>query len=212
MALSSGLRHRATGRIEEGLHRRMIARAPAGVLVSRSPVRQDHDRAALLPGIALDGALAVTAGQGAHGVQDRGGSKRRGEASLHGEGGEGAAARVDVQRKRDMLLGLEGPGLLGPAGRDHRDRDADPLELGGDAAQLGDLLSAEQSAEVTDEDEQGGAIAPELSEGFGRAMWIENGQVGHRGSCSLLPWLAWRRHDKGVPPLERFWMRRDRRI
>ena len=187
---TTGFFDRAAGCVKEGFQRGMIARALADVLIDRLPVRPDHDGAALLPGVALNGALAVAAGQRTDGIEDRGRSQRRGEATLHGEGGEGATTRVDVQRKRDMLLGLEGPGLLGLAGRDHRDADADSFKLGGDAAQLGDLLSAEHSAEVTDEDEQGGAIAPELSEGFGRAMRIENGQGGHWVLLPLFT-LAW---------------------
>ena len=85
---------------------------------------------------------------------------------------------IHEHRGREAGLGDEIGGLGRRPVPDDSERGSAAVNLGHEVTQLRDLLSAEDSPEVPDEDEDGRALAPEITEAMRMACEIEDRERG----------------------------------
>ena len=145
----------------------------AAYVIQENPAFWINDKCtSQLPGISLDTGLPKSLSKGPEdvfggpqidGVLDPA-FQPCGAVCLHGG--------VNQEWKRDVLLFLEGLSMLGPTvphNDQFRSQGADVLHH---IAQLRDLLAAEESAKVANEDKDNRLVLPEASKGHGAALWV----------------------------------------
>jgi hypothetical protein len=87
---------------------------------------------------------------------------------------EGLQRRVSKERARVARDVTETLQVLGPSRPDDDERGAPPLDPGLGGGQVSDLLTAEDSAEVADEGEDGLPVRPGAAERDGAAVGVED--------------------------------------
>ena len=126
-----------------------------------NPVGRGHDKGpAQLPGIALYPGLAVAAAPGSHQVAECAPRKGPSRTAAEPGGPKGGHFRIDPERGRENQFVPHVPGLGRQTVADHHQLGAPLLDLRVNVTQLRDLLAAEQSAEVADEDEENRLLLP----------------------------------------------------
>ena len=105
---------------------------------------------------------------------------------------EGLERRVRVEQARVARDLTEALQVLGPSRPDDDERGAPPLDPGLGGGQVSDLLTAEDSAEVADEGEDGRPIVPGAAERDSAALGVEDRETReprcHRvGHGAILP-------------------------
>ena len=105
---------------------------------------------------------------------------------------EGLKRRVSKERARVACDFTETLQVLGPSRPDDDERGAPPDYRGLGGGQVSDLLTAEDSAEVADEGEDGLPVGPGAAERDGSAFGVEDGETRespcHRvGHGAILP-------------------------
>lgn len=128
-----------------------------------APGVKDED-AALLPGISLGCPLSVSPAPSAKATLQDTQSDDCLEAAPQARRGEGFELGIEEQGKLDGPLFSKVASLLAATAADGHQARPSGANLGLDAAQLRDLLTAEQSAEMTQEDKHQGPLTPKLSE------------------------------------------------
>jgi hypothetical protein len=94
------------------------------------------------------------------------------QPSAQASGLVGPHLRIDPQLEGDPFGFTKGPGVPRSTVADHDQPDPTLLDLGKRVAQLGDLLAAEQSAEMPDEHQQGRSLGPRMAEGDGASVIV----------------------------------------
>jgi predicted HD phosphohydrolase len=158
------------------------------VLVADLRAGAEDERRAQL-GHTLPGAVdPVPGGSGALGAAAATpvGDQPEEPDTRHGRRPRRAGVVVDEHRERHVLVGDERGGVTHAAGADGDDLGAPPLDLVIDAPQLRGVLTAEQSAEVPQEDENHRPLRPEVAEpvrpsgGVGKLQVSQAGEVHRR--------------------------------
>ena len=142
----------------------MVAGLAAGVAVEQRAIRADHEDSAELPGIALHLGLAEAAAQRAHGVERQPRREELDAATAQARRTIGAQLGIHEQRTVQREVLTEGRREVSAAVSDDHELGAPGADVFDPVAQLRDLLAAEQSAEVADEDEDDRAVLPEIAE------------------------------------------------
>ena len=142
----------------------MIPRLPAAVLVEKVPAWPHHKDPAELPGITLDRILPIAGLQGASRVGENSRGEDLGPTTPETGRTVGDQVGVDENRARHIQIFAEGLRKLGRAVPDNHQRGSAGFDLFDSVAQLRDLLSAKQSAEVPHKEENGGSGLPETIE------------------------------------------------
>jgi hypothetical protein len=141
----------------------MVAGLPADEAEALDAARRHHHHAPLLERVARHPRLPESRSQCFQASQQGARCCHRSDAASHPQRAVGLARRIRQQRHREMLFVAERSSLFDAAVPDDEDlgaQSADALDEGFDA---GDLLLAEQAAEVADEHEHGRSIGPEVS-------------------------------------------------
>ena len=177
----------------------MVAREAVAPLVAHAICRTQHEYAALLHRIAPPRALPEALREGPQTLQEAPGMEGLAPAIGEARRAEASERWVRVEWAcvaRDLTETLE---VLGPSGPDDDERRAPPLDSGLRGGQVSDLLTAEDSAEVADEGEDGGPLGPGGAERDSAALGVEDREtrksrchgVGHdailpasAGTCS----------------------------
>ena len=160
---------------------RVIARLPAHLFIKQFPVRGNHKHPAQLPGIPLKLPLPEPFSQGPHAVPNHPKVHRIRYTSLQACGSVRMHFRIDQQGKVQVLLVPKIRRVFGPSvADDHEVRTEFPYPCH-HVAQLRNLLAAEQSPEVPDEDQNNGSILPESPEGNGVSRGIQHLNAGQPG-------------------------------
>ena len=143
---------------------RVISRLTAAILVEKVPAWPHHKDPAELPGITLDRILPIAGLQGAGRVGEK--SRREDLCPTSPETGRTIAeqVRIDENRPRHIEIFAEGLRKRGRAVPDNHQRRSPGLDLFDLVAQLRDLLSAKESAEVTHKEKDSGPGLPETVE------------------------------------------------
>jgi len=128
-----------------------------------APGRDDEDTAEL-PGIALHGRLPGAAAKRTIGIAEETRRGDPGSAPSKACGSIGHQLRIDEQRGLESELLTEVLGEARVAVADDHDLDPPFAPLLDRVAQLRDLLTAEESAEVAQEDQHHRAILPIISQ------------------------------------------------
>ena len=137
----------------------------------------NDEHAALLPGVALRGALALSLAQSANAANQNPRAKRAQNPSSESRGSVGLQFRVNQEGAFDPLGIAEVYRMLGPAVADD-DQFGTALANGRKCVtQLRDLLAAEQSTEMADERQHHRAMLPQITETDGLAIRIEHDDV-----------------------------------
>ena len=150
--------------------------------------RTDDDDAAELPRVPLDLPLPEPTTEGPKAVREDGGAEESHDSASELSRPVGVKAGVDKQGKRNFELLPELTRLLGRSVPDNVESCTQSLDLLPYAAQLRDLLAAEDSTEVTNEDEYGRPLGPELPQESRLAIEVLNLDVSevsdpfHEGS------------------------------
>jgi predicted HD phosphohydrolase len=101
--------------------------------------------------------------------------------AAHGRRVRSLRVAVDEHRERHLFVGHERGGVPHVAGADGDDLGAPSLDLVVDAPQLRGVLTAEESAEVPEEDEDHRTVGPEGAEAAGFARRIRKLQLSESG-------------------------------
>ncbi len=179
----SGRRQRA----EEEVDRRVVAHVPRVVCEPDATVGADDKGTGHPEHVTRRGAGQVPAKR----RPDRPGDHRRPEElreppAAEAERGVGAPGRVGQERevRPERRLRPRGPRRVGRA--DRRQPRVPPAELLPPLPQLAELLLAERSAEVAQEDERRERPLPERAERDLAAGRVEHGGRGRRVACGEL--------------------------
>ncbi len=159
----------------------MIACEPVSPRVAHAIARSEHEEAALLYGIASSHALSEARRERAQAFPDR--ARMEGLAPSVGEAGspEGGERRVRVERSRESCHLAKALQVLRLAGADDDEGRGAPVHLGLRGGEVSDLLTAEDSSEVTDEGEDDGPALPGLAERNCAIVFVEDGECSQ--SC-----------------------------
>lgn len=143
----------------------MVPEIAADERVAHDPAARDHEGAAELQRIAGDAPRPKTAPPGAGEAAGRGGTRAVEDVAAELRGVVADELGVDDDATdRSARLVEEGARLFEGTIADHYQLAASPPDLLLDAAQLRDLLAAEDSAEVPQEDQHRGAVLPQCAE------------------------------------------------
>jgi hypothetical protein len=140
----------------------MISSRLAAVGVVNLIARTDDNNAAELPRISLDSPLSKATAVGIEALREDGKREVSREAPSELACPVGVEARVDEQREGEVKFLLKHPGLGGCTVSDDEELCPPTPDLNTYAAQLRDLLAAEDSAEVANKDENRRPLIPEL--------------------------------------------------
>jgi hypothetical protein len=157
-ALGSGGGQRAQKLLGLGVVTGRLAAVGVVELVARA----DDKDTAELPRVPLDSTLSESATVGLEALCEDGEAEASHAAPSELSCPVPAEAGVDVQWERKVEFLSEVSCLRRRAVPDHVELGSSAADLFPDAAQLRDLLAAEDSAEVTNEDQDGGTLPPEL--------------------------------------------------
>ena len=156
----------------------VIARSGARVRERRAAIGMENEDASQLQCVALDADLAKAGATGAQSIAPRRRAQQAREVAAQLGRRVSASLRVHQQGKREFLFVAEGGGLARIAVPDHHELGPARVNLRQDVAQLRDLLAAEDSAEVTDENQNDGSLAPQGAESHAASIGIEQFQTG----------------------------------
>ncbi len=170
----------------------MVAREAVAPFVAHAIRRPQHEDAALLHRIAPPRALPEALREGPQTLQEAPGMEGSAPAIGEARRAEGLQRRVRVERARVARDFTETLQVLGPSRPDDDERCAPPLDPGLRGGQVSDLLTAEDSAEVADEGEDGLPVGPGAAERDGAALGVEDRETReprcHRvGHGAILP-------------------------
>jgi hypothetical protein len=146
---------------------RVIPRLPAHVSIGQVPVAPDHEHASELPGVSLDRALARSSAERPKRVPRQAWRESLDATAPEASRAIGPQLGVHEQRAVELVVLPEGGGeVRGSVSHDDEFRAAaaNPVDP---VAQLRDLLTAEQSAEVSDEDEDDRLVFPQGAQADG---------------------------------------------
>jgi hypothetical protein len=169
----------------------MVARDSAHVPVGELAPRPDHDDAAELPYVALNASLARAAAQRAQGVERQARGEGLHPASPQTGGPIRTKLGIDEQGRVEAVVLSEGLGEVHRPVSHHDQLGSVRSNLVHAFAQLRDLLAAEESAEVTDEDENHRSLLPQRPEAHLLAAPVreldtrEPCRQSHRSSSSI---------------------------
>jgi hypothetical protein len=152
----------------------VVAREAVPPLVAHAIRRPQHEDATLLHRIAPPRALPEALRECLETLQDAPGMKGFAPAIGEARRAEGLQRRVSKERARVARDVTETLQVLGPARPDDDERGAPPDYRGLGGGQISDLLTAEDSAEVADEGEDGGPVGPGAAERDGAALGVED--------------------------------------
>ena len=164
-------------RRQDLVDRRVVPRLAAHVAIGQLPVRPDHEDAAELPGVSLDRALARAGAQCAERVPRQ--ARRQDLDATAPQPGRAIGAQLGIHEQRAVELEVLAKGC-GKVRRPVSDDDqlgSASANLVDPVAQLRDLLAAEQSAEVADEDEHDRSLPPERAEPLGSPFQSDSSRV-----------------------------------
>src|SRR5207249_3031185 len=123
-----------------------------------------------LGGVALDARLTGAAGECAHRVGDPPRVEDAGEAALQAGGAVGGELRIDDDGAFEAGGLPESGDVVGSAVPDGDDPRAGGFDLGDAGAQLRQVLAAEHSPKMPEEDEHRWMVAPEVAEALRGAV------------------------------------------
>jgi hypothetical protein len=126
--------------------------------------RPDHEHPSELPGVSLDAGLARAGSQGTQGVARKPGGEHLDPPTAQACGPIGAKLRIHQDGPIESIILTEGLSEARGTVADDHELGSAGADLVYAVAQLRDLLTAEHSAEVSDEDEDDRAVLPERSE------------------------------------------------
>ena len=158
----SGLGSRGGQRAQKLLGLRVVTGRLAAIGVVELVARADDKDTAELPDVALDSPLPESATVGLEAFRDDGEAEASHAAPSELSRPVGVEARIYVQWETKVEFLSEVACLRRRAVSDHVELGSPAADLLPCAAQLRDLLAAEDSAEVTNEDQDSGAVDPEL--------------------------------------------------
>lgn len=159
----------------------MVSRLAAAISVEGFALGTENKHSALLPGIALEALLAkpfFKRPEPAAGSFER---ERGADAAFELGFGVGFAFRVGQEGEIEVLLVAKIRRLVRTSTAHHHQLCPLVANLFHRAAQLRDLLTAEQSPEMADEDENGGTFLPEATKAdrlIVRGADFEEGEMG----------------------------------
>ena len=143
---------------------RVIPRLAAAIVVEKVPAWPHHKDPAELPGITLDRILPIAGLQGASRVGENSRGQDFGPTTPKTSRTVAEQVGVDENRARHIQIFAKGLRKLGRPVPDNYQRGSAGFDLFDSVAQLRDLLSAKQSAEVPHKEENGGSGLPETIE------------------------------------------------
>ena len=152
----------------------MVAGEAVPPLVAHAVSRPEHEDAALLDRIAPPRSLPEALREGSHTLQEAPGMEGPAPAIGEARRAERLERRIRVERPRVARDFTETLQVLGPSRPDDDERGAPLLDSGLRRGQVSDLLTAEDSAEVADEGEDGGPVGPGAAERDGAALGVED--------------------------------------
>jgi hypothetical protein len=152
----------------------VVAREAIPPLVTHAIGRPQHEDAALLHRIPPPRALPEALGEGPQTLQETPGMEGSAPAIREARRAEGLKRRVSKERARVPRDFTETLQVLGPSRPDDDERGAPPVDPGLGGGQVSDLLTAEDSAEVADEGEDGLPVGPGAAERDGAALGVED--------------------------------------
>jgi len=142
----------------------VVARFLAALLVDGLPLRRYEEDASQLPGVTLDPGRPEAPANRPPDMAEGAARHCFRQPSAQASGLIGPHLRIDPQLEWDPFSVPNSLGVARLTGADHDQPDSTLLDVGKRVAQLGDLLAAEQSAEMPDEDEQGRHFGPRMAE------------------------------------------------
>ena len=152
----------------------MVTRKTVPPLVAHAIRRPQHEHAALLHRIAPSRALPEALREGPQTLQEAPGMEGPAPAIGEARRAEGLQRRVRIERARVARDFTETLQVLGLSRPDDDERGAPSLDPGLRGGQVSDLLTAEDSAEVADEGEDGLPVGPGAAERDGAALGVED--------------------------------------
>jgi hypothetical protein len=179
----------------------VISRKGAALARSEAAAPVEDEQAPELPGVALGLLLPGATAPGPEGRQKEPGIQGAIPAPVKTSSLIGSQTRVDEQREGQSHFVADGRRLPARAAADDHEPCAEPGHAIMDAAQLRELLTAEDSAEVADEEQHRGPATEEtiqiLTLAFG-ALDVNSGKVAADHSDLLaLPNLLPRSSGRG---------------
>lgn len=120
----------------------------------------DHVNAALLRGVALNLGLLVPSRPGPNAAHDRSQTERGRQAALHLQRFVGLALWIGEDADIAGVVFLKDAREIGRTVADDDHFSAGRADGGGGFQEVSDLLTAEQSAKVPDENQDDGLLAP----------------------------------------------------
>jgi hypothetical protein len=174
----------------------VVAWFPADLSEQDSALWINHKGTAELPRITLSAGLSESLSKSSNSVSCGPQIDSVRDTTLQTSGPVGFHGGVDKKGKRDLLLLLEGFGMLRTAIADNYKFSAKETDCVHDVAQLRDLLTAEQSAKVPDEDENNRLILPQMTQFYRTALWVKNlygrqsGSNIHGLSSLIVHWVS----------------------
>jgi len=152
----------------------VVAREAVSPFVAHAIRRPQHEDAALLDRIAPPRPLPEALREGPQTLQEAPGMEGPAPAIGEARRAEGLERRVRVERARVARDFTETLQVLRPARPDDDERGAPPDYRGLGGGQVSDLLTAEDSAEVADEGEDGLPVGPGAAERDGAPLGVED--------------------------------------
>lgn len=152
----------------------MVTRETVPPLVAHAIRRPQHEDAALLHRIAAPRALPEAPCERPQTLQEAPGMEGFAPAIGESRRAEGLQRRVSKERARVARDFTETFQVLGPSRPDDDERGAPPDYRGLGGGKVSDLLTAEDSAEVADEGEDGLPVGPGAAERDGAALGVED--------------------------------------
>ena len=152
----------------------MVARETVTPLVAHAIRRPQHEDATLLRRIAPPCALPEALRERPQTLQEAPGMEGPAPAIGEARRAEGLKRRVSKERARVARDFTETLQVLGPSRPDDDQRGAPLVYRGLRGGQVSDLLTAEDSAEVADEGEDGLPVGPGAAERDGAALGVED--------------------------------------
>jgi hypothetical protein len=159
-----------------GAHRRVITGEAVAPLEANTRSRAQHERAALLDGIAAPGPLPESARERANAVDERArinGATPPGGEARRLKGPEGRVGQEVAAVAGDVAKSLE---VLGSPGAQHDEVSASCLDLASRSVESSHLLATEDSAEVANEPQNRRRRIPEAPERNGFSALIEDAE------------------------------------
>jgi hypothetical protein len=150
----------------------MVSGFAAQVAVAQVSAGTDHEHAAELPGISLDIGLAGSRAESPQGVERESRRKQLDPTSPEACGAIRAELGIYQDRTVELEVLSKGCGKVLGSIPDNDELGTPSANLVDPVAQLRDLLTTEQSAEVADEDEHDRLLLPERFQTYTHSLPI----------------------------------------